>query len=182
MLDARTGQPASEDTPELYRQRRTVWRLPPEYDEWLAGQEQAPLWSRVAHAAERRAAPGADLQTPPTDREGPAIALTSPASNTAYQIHPALPAANQRIRLHGKTVDGMDWTELRLVVDGRVVATRRSSANTEFWWPLEAGEHRIWVEGESESDAPTVRSEQAYIEVTRFRADRTKDVAVTQPE
>jgi membrane peptidoglycan carboxypeptidase len=56
------------------------------------------------------------------------LRLIQPDAFAAYQLHPGLPAANQRLRVEGIVADGGQWAELRLVVDGdhhRQCAERR---------------------------------------------------------
>ena len=98
----------------------------------------------------------------------PPLRLTSPASYTAYQLHPGLDAGSQQLEAGGYTADGRRWHSLRLVVDGEVLAEEENAARLSIWWPLVLGSHSVWLEGEPSAGSPTVRSNIAQVSVDPF--------------
>lgn len=154
-VDVATGLRAGDGTPPERVQTRVYWVLPPAYHDWMVSQG-IPI------------APPATLSTlaladatgqAPTD--GPLV-LTNPTSNTAYQLHPGVPAQNQRIRVGGYSADGRAWATLRLVKDGATVLQAADAVRLNGWWMLEAGTHRFWLEGEGD-DGTIARSAPSLV-------------------
>jgi hypothetical protein len=100
------------------------------------------------------------------------LRLIQPDAFAAYQLHPGLPAANQRLRVEGIVADGGRWAELRLVVDGTTIASAQNAARLNAWWEMAIGAHRFWIEGEQTEGGATVRSEAVTVQVDEFVSDR----------
>jgi len=174
VLDRATGLPADEATPAERRAERVYWLLPPEYHEWMLAQG-IPIAPPVVQAA--LAAQSARNKTETNvvyaeEQPRAPLRLIQPDAFAAYQLHPGLPAANQRLRVEGIVADGKRWAELRLVVDGTTIAAAQDAARLSAWWEMEIGAHRFWIEGEPAVDAATVRSEAASVQVDEFTIDR----------
>ncbi len=94
-----------------------------------------PLRQNVVRQATHNA-PGA-VAGPVTGAGEPngdlALRLEEPASQTAYQLHPGVPATSQRIRISGYAPDGGLWAELRLVKDGVTLAEQENAARLSAW-------------------------------------------------
>ena len=168
VVDARTGLLATDATPDQYRRSRVFWRLPVEYRDWMTAR-QIPISPGDYEAQAVRS-----LATSALSEEGfqEGLHLVSPISNTAYQIHPALPRASQRIQIRGSTPSGTDWAVLRLVVDGSEIAEQEHVADLDAWWPLEPGEHRIWIEGQETASGPLQLSDVSIVQVDVFERNR----------
>lgn len=176
VLDRATGLPADESTPAERRVERVYWLLPPEYHDWMLAQgiPIAPPSVRAMLAQGESGRDGNKTGAPNVYAEGQPRAplrLIQPDAFAAYQLHPALPAANQRLQVEGMVVDGGEWAELRLMVDGEPLAVAHNTDRLSAWWPMEIGEHRFWMEGEAVRDADTLRSEVAIIRVSEFVKD-----------
>ena len=115
-----------------------------------------PLRQGAPAQAGARAEPAGPLQ------------LASPASYTAYQLHPGVPEESQRLEAVGYTTDGRAWHSLRLMLDGQAIAEQADSARLQAWWPMTLGAHTIWLEGEREQGGETIRSQVAQINVNPF--------------
>ena len=100
------------------------------------------------------------------------LRLIQPDAFAAYQLHPGLPAANQRLRVEGIVADGARWAELRLVVDGATLAAAQDAARLSAWWEMAVGAHRFWSEGEPVAGGATVRSDAVTVQVDEFVSDR----------
>ncbi len=153
VLDSATGQPATAATPDTRRVSRVFWLLPPEYHDWMVSQGIARAPSQTVAAS---AAPS-----------GPLV-LTAPASFTNYQLHPGTSPASQQLEVAGFTADSSAWHSLRLMSDSGVLATASGAARMRAQWPLQAGQHRFWLEGEQTPGGPTQRSDVAQITVGSF--------------
>ena len=172
VIDRGTGQLATAATPTDRRGERVYWLLPPEYHDWMIGQgiAIAPVNAAgnttqlVADAPGDALAPGAHSQP-----AGP-LQLASPASYTAYQLHPGVPGESQRLEAVGYTTDGRAWHNLRLMLDGQAIAQETGSTRLQAWWPMTLGAHTIWLEGEREQGGETIRSQEAQINVNPFTA------------
>jgi penicillin-binding protein 1C len=177
VLDRATGLPADEHTPAERRVERVYWLLPPEYHDWMLTQgipiappavraalTQGEIESNGNKAAAFNVSSEGQLRTP--------LRLVQPDAFAAYQLHPGLPAAVQRIRIEGVVADGSEWAALRLMVDGALLASAQNADRLSAWWPLQPGEHRFWVEGEAIEGSATERSGIAMIRVGEFVKDR----------
>jgi penicillin-binding protein 1C len=100
-IDRTTGLHADESTPQERRAERVFWMLPPEYRDWMLsnGIALAPPARRQGQATITDASALHDGLSPIAERES--LILTAPTSNTAFQIHPSLPLASQRITVNG---------------------------------------------------------------------------------
>ena len=96
------------------------------------------------------------------------MALRSPTHRSRYQLHPGAPGAVQQIALSGYANDGKRWAVLRFMVDGVPVVSAANARQLEGWWPLQLGEHQVWLEGERTAGAGIERSEVATITVDSF--------------
>jgi penicillin-binding protein 1C len=161
IVDAATGLLATDATPAARRQARTYWLLPPEYHDWMVSQGLPVLPPAAATVA---ASPTALAVPQPTAgvRSEPLI-LTNPTSNVAYQLHPGVPAARQRIEVGGYVTDGSAWAELRLVQNGQPLAQAENAARLTAWWELAPGQHEFWLEGRATADAPWRQSARARV-------------------
>jgi hypothetical protein len=97
-----------------------------------------------------------------------ALVLSAPIGHTAYQIHPGLPQAHQRIEVGGYVADGRAWFELHLVKDGAILASASGATRLNTWWTIDTGEHRFWVEGKPSAEDELVRSTAALVVVEPF--------------
>ena len=165
-VDLATGLRATDATPANRRAEQVYRVLPPEYHDWMVAQGIAIAPPAV------EAGPGDGVTTATAKRATSPLVLTNPAAHTAYQVHPGMPPAAQRLPVTGLATDGRLWAELRLVVDGDVVAAAQNAARLDGWWPLSLGAHRFWLEGEATAGAPTTRSSEASIRVDEFRSDQ----------
>ena len=179
-VDVRTGALATDDTPAEYRSQVVRWNAPVEYREWAAARG-------FALAAQANEAPASSADQPAIEaaldeQAGALLRLDQPVSNTAYQVHPRLPAANQRLRVRGESGDGATWNTLRLVVDGTIISTQKDAAYIENWWTLSIGEHRLWVEGERSAEGDTLRSIPALVVVREFENEEENPLAASVQE
>ncbi len=174
-LDLATGLPATGATPPERQSSRVYWMLPPVYHDWMIGQNIAIA---PPSATNNRNGPALDAAAP-SDTDEPLV-LANPASFTRYQIHPGLPDKNQRLELVGFAADGHLWENLRLVIDGAVVASATDAARLSLWWSLTLGTHQIWLEGEPEAGAAPIRSAMATITVDEFEPPGAAQVLVDE--
>lgn len=153
-VDQATGLAATDDTPAARRSERVYWMLSPEYHDWMVSQgiPIAPPTHQASVAVD-----GSHIA--PT---GPLI-LTAPTSNTAYQIHPGVPADRQRIEISGYVADGTSWAELRLMVDGVTVAEAQDATRLRAWWQFTPGNHIFWLEGKRTATADVERTTDALV-------------------
>jgi len=161
-IDRATGQPASADTPTARIVERTYWNLGPAYADWAAAQGISQLPS----SAVQPTAPGA-TDSPIHNSQFTirhSLFLNSPTPNSAYAIHPGVPAERQRLPVTGHTGSGV-WHSLRLLVDGEMLAQAENAAAIQSWWQLTPGAHRFWIEGERTENGPTEYTEPITIVV-----------------
>jgi len=161
-IDRSTGQPASADTPPERAVERVYRNLGPEYAEWAAAQGIPPLPQT------------SNRQTATTATASPinnslftihhSLFLSSPTPNTAYAIHPGVPAERQRLPVLGYASGG-NWHTLRLLMDGEVLAQVEDGSTIESWWQLTPGPHRFWLEGEQTANGPTEKTEATLVMV-----------------
>jgi penicillin-binding protein 1C len=153
-IDQATGMAATEETPAARRAERVYWLLPPEYHDWMVSQG-IPLPPPLG--SETQGASPATIQT-----TGPLV-LDAPASNTAYRIHPGVPLERQRIEVSGFATDGTSWAELRLMVDGQMLAEAQNAGRLSAWWHFTQGNHTFWIEGTRESGGELERTAPALV-------------------
>lgn len=153
-VDQATGLAATDETPVARRTERVYWMLPPEYHDWMVSQG-IPLPPPNAK--------NTFVGTPTTARPGGPLVLSAPTSNTAYKIHPGVPLDRQRIEVSGYVSDGTSWAELRLLVDGRVLAEAQNAARLRAWWQFTPGSHTFWLEGRRTIDSEIERTSEAFV-------------------
>lgn len=175
-LDSATGQPAERTTPAQRIIHRTFWQLGPEYHDWMIGQGLPMVNCELSTVNCNRPATS-PVAGDPAGSEQPTLVLTAPTANTAYQLHPGLPAANQRLEVGGYVADGRVWAELRLVRDGTTLAQAANVSRLQTWWVLEPGQHRFWLEGKATADSEVSSSAPALVVVERYR----QQVATNKP-
>jgi hypothetical protein len=168
-MDRATGLPAAAGAPPARVGERTFWLLPPEYQDWMAAQGIPILdcYTQLAGCSPAATQPAQDAGAP----NRPALVLTAPTSNTAYQLHPGVPLENQRIEVAGYVAQGEPWAALRLMHNGAVLATAApagASTRLRAWWTLAPGEHRFWLEGEQSAGGETISTPPALIVVEHF--------------
>jgi len=135
VIDLRTGDIATADTPPAARAQRIAWNPPPALRGWAIGQGML-LW-------DAQAAQPSSL----TDHAAsslPHLTLTSPEINAHFFLDPRLPAATQQLQL---AIAYNGQTPLRAVqywLDGELVAEAQAPP-WAAWWPLQVGEHRLRV-------------------------------------
>jgi penicillin-binding protein 1C len=168
VIDRGSGQLATDATPANRRAESVYWLLPPEYHDWMVGQGIAIAPVTAAAVATRPDAPMAAAPAGAYSRPAGPLQLASPASYTAYQLHPRVPEESQRLEAVGYTTDGRAWHSLRLMLDGQAIAEQSGSARLQAWWPMTLGAHTIWLEGEREQGSETIRSQVAQIIVNPF--------------
>ncbi len=172
MVDLATGLRATADTPTNRQRERVYWLLPAAYHDWMIGQGIALAPPDVCGGAGGGCGLTVSDQTgtvaAKVARPAQALVLSAPTSNTAYQLHPGLPLANQRIRIGGYVSTGGPWSALRLMKDNVVLAEASDARRLESWWVLEPGGHRFWLEGKATADAEWTRSESAFVLVEDF--------------
>lgn len=153
-VDQATGLAAGNDTAAARRSERVYWMLPPEYHDWMVSQG-IPLPPPTNHTEQAAATttPGAN---------GPLV-LAAPTSNTAYQIHPGVPRDRQRIEVSGYVADGTSWAELRLIVDGQILAEAQNAARLRAWWQFTPGNHTFWLEGKRTAGGENERTTPALV-------------------
>jgi penicillin-binding protein 1C len=156
VIDQASGLPATQETPAARRTERVYWMLPPEYHEWMVSQDipVAPSNSLAATATTTNV-------VKPT---GPLV-MAAPTSNTAYQIHPGVPRNRQRIEVSGYVADGTAWADLRLVVDGQVLAQARDATRLRAWWEFTPGTHIFWFEGQRTTQSEVEKTTPALVVV-----------------
>jgi hypothetical protein len=59
-----------------------------------------------------------------------------------------VPRERQRIEVTGYVADGAPWADLRLVVDGEVLAQAQDATRLRTWWEFTPGHHTFWLEGQ----------------------------------
>ena len=157
-IDRARGQPANADTPAARTTQRVYWNLGPEYTEWMKSQGIPVLG--IGYFADETATP--NIQYPISNT--PSLVITSPTPNSAYALHPGVPAERQRLSVRGYA-NGGGWHSLRLLVDGKVIAQAENTTAIESWWQLTPGPYRFWLEGEQSADGATERTEVISIVV-----------------
>lgn len=173
-VDLATGLRATADTPTNRQAERVYWLLPAAYHDWMIGQGIALAPPDECSATGPGCGMTVSAQTgtvaAKAARPAQSLVLAAPTSNTAYQLHPGLPVASQRIRIGGYVSEGGPWAQLRLMKDDLVLAEGGDARRLESWWVLEPGSHRFWLEGKATADAEWTRSDSAFVMVENFTA------------
>ncbi|MCC7018069.1 MAG: hypothetical protein IT564_12815, partial [Rhodospirillales bacterium] len=166
-IDVATRLAATADTPAERIAERVYWILPPEYHDWMVSQgiPLAPPNPCAVNGNCNQLIANRVLDTANALNK---LILSEPTSHTAYQIHPSVPQANQRIMVSGYTAAGATWATLRLVKDGIVLAETQHATRLQTWWVLEPGSHHFWLEGKPTADAAWITSSQALVVVETF--------------
>lgn len=122
-VDARTGAPATVDTPAALRDERTFVDLPDRYAGWMAQR-------RLSRPPYR-----APVQGPVAP---PRIDILSPLDGTEVLRDPEAPGAVTTLALRAAAPPG---TQVLWTIDGAPVAVSESPHTVR--WPVEAGAHTI---------------------------------------
>ncbi len=126
-IDSRTGQLATDDTPEIFRLEKVYLVLPPEARDWATRQGIVPP-------------PDSAIRVGQDDIEP--LRLLAPDPYTIFQLSPLTPLDTQRIRLSIATPP--DTKHVRYWLDGVVLATLETAPH-DFWWALTPGNHKLWA-------------------------------------
>jgi hypothetical protein len=156
-IDQATGLRAGPETPLARQVERVYWLLPAAYHDWITAQG-VPLPPPIAQDA----LPSEGEPAPAQPASGPLI-LTTPTSNTAYQIHPGVPLDRQRVEIAGHVVDGRPWAELRLMHNGEILASASQATRLHAWWSFTPGNHQFWIEGHATPAGELVRTPAALV-------------------
>ncbi len=143
-LDGLTGQLAGPDTPPERQETRVFTVLPPEAQQWAreTGIPSPPGMEALAGAG------GPQLGAP--------IFILSPEPGTVFNLSEVTPAENQQVPLRVAASTRMD--SVTYVLDGQPLATL-SQPPFEFWWPLQAGTHRLLARGSGTNGEAHLSSE-----------------------
>jgi hypothetical protein len=178
-IDMQTGLPATGQTAPDRIGQRVYWLLPPEYHQWMISQRLpiAPFMPEsqrnVATNLPGRQAgteqPTLAVTVGPSTTMAQPLVLTSPASNIAYQIHPGVPRARQRILVAGYANGSGPWHHLRLLHNGRAIAEVAGQSHLQAYWTLEEGIHYFALEGVPTPSATPIQTDPAIVFVTPFQ-------------
>ncbi|MFZ6031310.1 MAG: penicillin-binding protein 1C [Chloroflexota bacterium] len=147
LVDATTHQLADESTPSERIAEVLVLDLPPAARSW-AHAEGITLLS--------------DFAPPSLATNATGLAITNPKDNTIYRVTASLPAESQRIHIQVSGATAL--REVSLWLDGQVLATL-DGPPYELWWPLSAGEHRLWATAKNETTQALITSPTITFEV-----------------
>ncbi|NDJ84976.1 MAG: penicillin-binding protein [Chloroflexi bacterium] len=159
-IDSRTGQLATDDTPEVFRIEETYLVLPPEARDWASRQGIPPPPDGVVQLN--------------TEDELP-VKLLAPDPYTIFQISPITPRETQRIRLSVSVP--LETVRVNYWLDEELVATIEEEP-FEYWWPLEPGQHELVAIAELKN-GETLESQVIPFTVDAY-APRTEQVSSTR--
>lgn len=130
-VDGRTGEPATDQTPEVFVTRRLAYHLSEEYGEWLdeSGKFVPPASERAPRGRENQAR----------------LAIASPRSGDIYVIEPGYDPSTQTVELSAQSrfkIANVDWW-----IDGTF--WQRSSWPYRGTWPLEKGKHTVQLRSDN---------------------------------
>ncbi|MCI0714133.1 MAG: transglycosylase domain-containing protein [Chloroflexi bacterium] len=125
-IDSRTGELATEETPEEFRTQRAYLVLPPEARQWAAREGIEP--------------PPGDAVLVSRFGEDSEVRLLAPDSYTTFQLTPLIPYENQRILL--SVVTPINTDSITYELDGEPIASLEDYP-FEFWWELTPGQHEL---------------------------------------
>jgi penicillin-binding protein 1C len=162
-VDQATGLAATDNTPAARRSERVYWLLPPEYHDWMVSQGIPLLPSANGTTSSDITGSGSIAASINIAKPSGPLILSAPASNTAYEIHPGVPIDHQRIEVSGYVADGTSWAELRLMVDGQVLADAQNAVRLRSWWEFTPGNHTFWLEGKRTNDSKTEKTTPALV-------------------
>ena len=146
ILDALTGQLATDSTPADRRQTKIVLDLPITAHPWARSQG-LPLLADIPQSGET---------------SQPQIALISPRPNTTYRLDPTFDPSAQKLLIEAVADAGI--RQVTIWVDGVPLATFNLSPY-RAWWQLSVGRHRFWATG-VRTDGETISSEAIVVTVT----------------
>ena len=149
-IDIRTGELATEDTPENYREEKVYLVLPPEAREWASseGIPPPPTGAILVNAGD----------------EGDTVRLMAPDPYTQFQMTPLLPYSYQRILLSVITPPNTESITYQL--NGHILAEDVPSP-FELWWELVPGQHTL-VALATLDDGTILESEPIPFQVDAF--------------
>ena len=124
-VDSRTGEQATDDTPEVFTARRLAYRLPAEYATWL---EESGKFSPP---------PGPSRTSPSKG----ALTIDRPRPGDIYIVEPGYPRETQTLELAARSRQRVGWVDWW--VDGESLGAAPWPYSRS--WPLEPGEHRVQV-------------------------------------
>jgi penicillin-binding protein 1C len=138
---------------------QTLAYLPPAYDSWLLSTGQ-PLPPTAISPTCRGLT--AQALTPPTSAAGAAqgVRILRPAHQSTFQLDPALPRAQQQVRLEANAPS--EAAQVRWLVDGEVVGA--SARPFRVHWPLREGIHTVTAVGLDATQQP-LSQHQITVEV-----------------
>ncbi|NNE34155.1 MAG: penicillin-binding protein 1C, partial [Rhodothermales bacterium] len=143
VVDERTGELATRETPDQHRVEETLLKLPPVYNEWLT----ANGFKVLPKTGQANLSPRAQAQ------------ISFPTNGSLFSIDPVLRSDFQRIELVGYVSAGVrdpTWW-----IDDVESGTEFSSTS----WRLASGWHRFQIRGKVEGGLP-IRSAEVRIFVT----------------
>jgi penicillin-binding protein 1C len=150
-IDARTGQPATADTPPAAVVERVYAFPPPELEAWAREQGWPLLPAPDAGTLAGSLAPEGEL------------VIARPDNGAIYRLSPTVPVAYQSIRVAVRPAGGIAPAEVTLYVDGAVLATF-AAPPYESLWQLTPGEHTFTATGTDSAGRP-LRSAPVSIRV-----------------
>ncbi len=153
-IDSATGLRATAETPVERIVERLFTIFPPEAQGWALAQGIPQPAPAVA---------GADAQQLVWTEAEPALLMTDPDRGAVYRVDPGLPRASQRILVAARPGAGARLAQVRLLLDGRVLATF-GAPPYELFWALEPGRHAFWADG-IDATGQAVRSDEVWVEV-----------------
>jgi penicillin-binding protein 1C len=170
-IDRADGGLASAETPAERVEERVYWQLPPEYHEWMVGEEIAIAPASAPHLTATGQNVTIAVGQDATTGTGPLV-LSAPVTRSEYRLHPGVPRANQRFEVSGYVRDGAPWAELRLVASGPsgevALATAQDASRLSTWWQIEPGEWTFRLEGRADGTSATQQSATAFVQVNEF--------------
>jgi membrane carboxypeptidase/penicillin-binding protein PbpC len=142
-MDTRTGLRADANTPRQFVTERVFLVLPPEAQEWAKanGIQQIPITNN---------------QLPITT-----LSISAPDPGTVYQISPRIPRENQSVPF--RVVSAQALRSVTFYLNNAPLATV-TQAPFELWWPLEAGEFKLYAQAVTE-EGKTMKSDEVGFSV-----------------
>ncbi len=145
-IDALTGLPAGDSTPQDRRRSTIVLDLPVEVQAWARAQGLPLL---------------VDFEQSAASQTEDQLILISPPPNSTYRITPNLDLTSQQLSV--EALAGAGFSQVTIFADGNPLGTF-SGPPYRAWWTLSVGEHQFWAEGVN-ANGETVRGEQVGITV-----------------
>jgi penicillin-binding protein 1C len=128
-IDTRTGQLATNDTPDDFRETEVFLVLPPEARDWAArnGLPVPPIGAVQVQG----------------QQEEHKVRLLSPDPYTTFQLSPLIPSIFQRVRLD--VIAPPQTTAVRYWLNDELLTTVES-APFDYWWSLQPGQFTLRAE------------------------------------